>query len=121
MSKILSTSLSLLFLIAISSCGLNFSPGSGEKVGQVVEIRKQGVLCRGWAAQIIFGKIKEKGGAFGVQPFEFIVQTEELAQKVEGYVQDQAKVVIQYRMGAIDRLFCGSEEPILVSIEPQKK
>ena len=112
----------LAVIVLTGGCFLNYHPGSGEKVGQVVKVNKEGIFCQTWEAQLIRGGISDGSGAFGVQPFDFTVESDALAEKVQKYMRDQTEVVIKYRMeGLYAACRSSSSGHFLVSIEPAVK
>ena len=112
----------LLLAVAVSGCGGNTSPGTGEKIGQIVKLSKQGIFCKTYEGQLIRGGLTDGSGAFGVAPFDFTVENEEMARKVEEYMRKQTEVIIKYSMEGIYSA-CRSESSghFLLSIEPAKK
>lgn len=117
------SSLALVFTLLIAGCGRpNSSPGKGEKIGQVVKLSQQGIFCQTWEGQLIRGGMTGGSGAFGLVPFDFTVESDELAQKVQKYMQDQTEVIIKYRMEGLYS-WCRSDSygHFLNSIEPAKK
>lgn len=116
-------SIALVLILSIAGCGLpNTSPGSGEKIGQVVKLSKQGILCKTWEGQLIRGGMVGGSGAFGTIPFDFTVESDELAQKVQKYMQDQTEVIVRYQVEGF-YAWCRSDSMghFLVGIEPAKK
>lgn len=119
----------LILLIVLSvgiflsaGCSINTSPGTGEKIGQVVRLNKQGLLCKTWEGQLIRGGISDGSGAFGTVPFDFTVENDEMAKRTQEFMQNQTEVVIKYRMEGIYAI-CRSDSSghFLTSIEPAKK
>lgn len=45
-------SILVLVLFTLTSCGINTSPGNGEKIGQIVRARKTGIFCKTWGSRI---------------------------------------------------------------------
>ena len=116
----------LLLLVGMISlatgCGVNTSPGSGEKIGQIVKLSNQGMLCGTWEGQLIRGGMSGGSGSFGTVPFDFTIEDEAMAKKAQEFMQNQTEVVIKYRMEGI-YWTCRSESEghFLVSIEPAPK
>lgn len=113
----------VLFLaVVVSGCMINTSPGTGEKIGQIVKVSKQGMIEKTWEAQLIRGGMTGGSGAFGTVPFDFTIEDEALVKKAEMYMQNQTEVIIKYRMEGIYSLFrTESSGHFLVSIEPAAK
>ena len=94
-----------IFFVIVSGCGINTSPGSGEKIGQIVRINKQGMVNKTWEAQLIRGGMSGGTGSFGTVPFDFTIEDEEVAKQAQEYMQKQTEIVIKYRMEFIYSLF----------------
>jgi hypothetical protein len=117
---------SLYFLVlsaAISmGCGINSTPGSGEKVGQIVKLSKQGIISQTWEGQLIRGGMSNGSGTVGTQPFNFTIQDDITAKKVREFMENQTEVVISYNMEGVYSAFrSDSSGHFLTSIEPAKK
>lgn len=99
--------LSLLSLVLVTislfvtGCGVNFSNGSGTKVGQIVKVSKQGFMAKTWEAQLIRGGLSGGSGAFGTTPFDFTIETEEQAKQIQEYMDKQTEVIVKYRIEGI--------------------
>ena len=121
MRRALSCALVLVALGA-TGCSTNESPGTGEKIGQIVKLSKQGLLCKTWEGQIIRGGMSGGSGAFGTVPFDFTIESDEMAQKATEYMQNQTEVLINYRMELVYAL-CRSDSSghFVTSIEPAPK
>ena len=117
-------SLIVLVLVVFISVGclINPSPGTGEKIGQVVKISKQGLFCKTWEGQLIRGGMSGGSGAFGTVPFDFTIESDRMADEAQKFMQNQTEVVIEYRMEGI-YASCRSDSSghFLTSIEPAKK
>lgn len=125
------TLIEFLFVVAIigllasiagsRSCG-NIRSGAGEKIGQVVKLSKEGFMRKTWEGQLIRGGIVDGSGSIGTTPFDFTVQSDEMAKVVQGYMRDQTEVVITYRIAGLYSPFSsGSQGHFLVDIKPAKK
>ena len=111
--------LAMLSLVVLAGCGINTSPGNGEKIGQVVKLSKQGMICKTWEGQLIRGGMTSGSGAFGTVPFDFTVEDEALAREVEQYMRTQTEVTITYEMeGAYKLCRTDSGGHFLKSIRP---
>jgi hypothetical protein len=112
----------LAILVCFAGCGINFDPGNGEKIGQIVKVSHEGIYTETWEAQLIRGGLTSGSGAFGTVPFNFTIEDEALVKKVQGYMQNQTEVIIKYRIeGIYSRFRSGSQGHFLVSIEPAAK
>ena len=116
------TLLMLIAVVAISlGCGLNSSPGTGEKIGQVVKLSRQGMLNATWEGQLIRGGMSGGSGTLGTA-FDFTIEDDAMAQKAMEYMQNQTEVIIRYRMEGIYNLWrTESSGHFLTSIGPAKK
>lgn len=113
----------LVLAVFISvGCNVNLSPGTGEKIGQVVKLSQQGLFCKTWEGQLIRGGMSGGSGAFGTVPFDFTIENDEMAKKTQEFMQNQTEVVIKYRMEGL-YAWCRSESwgHFLTSIESAKK
>ncbi len=110
-----------LSLIFIVGCGINPSPGTGEKVGQIVKIANRGLIWKTFEAELIRGGMSGGSGSFGTTPFDFTIEDADMAKKAEGYMNSQTEVKIKYRMEGV--WACARSESdghFLISIEPLK-
>jgi hypothetical protein len=109
--------IALLGLLVVAGCGLNTSPGDGEKVGQIVKLSRVGMIDKTWEGQIVRGGFQGASGVNG-QAFEFTVEDEGLAKEVGALMEAQAEVKIRYRSEGIWSSFRSeSGGHFLVSIE----
>ncbi|MEI6057916.1 MAG: type II secretion system protein [bacterium] len=100
---------------------INFSHGSGEKIGQVVKFSKQGFISDTWEGQLIRGGMNGGSGSFGTVPFDFTVEGEEMAKIVKQCMHDQTEVIVVYRIEGIYSAFRSeSEGHFLATITPLK-
>lgn len=86
---------------ALTGCGLNPSPGDGEKIGQIVKVQKRGLFWKTWEAELIRGGMNGGCGSFGTTPFEFTIENDETAKAAITNMETQTEVVIKYRMEGI--------------------
>jgi hypothetical protein len=84
-------------VVFVGPCKTNFSHGTGTKVGQVVKLSKQGWLRDTWEGQIVRGGLNAGSGGFSTVPFDFTVESEDLAKRVDELMRQQTEVVISYR------------------------
>lgn len=119
---IFGTVVALVLVLALASTtGVNFNPGSGEKVGTIVKISQEGLACKTWEAQLIRGGMSNGSGSFGTQPFDFTVEDDAAAEVVRQFMEQGAEVRIHYRMEAA-WMSCNSSSGghFLTSIEPMQ-
>jgi len=105
--KIKLTMIALLGCI-LTGCGVNTNPGTGTRTGQIIMLRKEGIFCKTWEAEIIKGGMSGGSGSFGVQPFYFTLQTDDQAKQFQGYMDKQTEVEIQYHTKGIYSCFRSS-------------
>ncbi len=85
----------LVVLIALL-VGCNFpNPGKGEKVGTIIKLSHEGIMCTTGEGQLIRGGMANGSGSFGVTPFDFTV-SDELWPKAESAFNAQRPVRIHY-------------------------
>lgn len=95
----------LLFVpLVLVACGIQTSPGNGEKIGQIVRISKIGMIYKTWEAEIIRGGLSSGSGTAGTQPFYFTIESDEMANRAQQYMRDQTEVLLEYRQEGIFRL-----------------
>lgn len=105
-----------------TGCGVNTSNGKGEKIGQIVKISKQGLFNKTWEAQLIRGGMSGGNGSFGTIPFNFTIENEKDAEKVQALMENQTEVKISYRIeGIYSAMRSESQGHFLEKIEPVKK
>lgn len=112
--------LAVLSIIGLTGCGVNFSHGEGDKIGQIVKFSRQGFVVDTWEGQLIRGGLTNGSGGFGVTPFDFTVEDERLVEAVHKALENQTEVIIHYRVeGVFFSLFrTESWGRFLVSIKP---
>jgi hypothetical protein len=116
------SNLCALALFVVFGCGVNTSPGEGDKVGQIVRLQRVGMASKTWEGEIIRGGMSGGSGVIGMTPFDFTIENEELATAVRGFMDNQTEVTIHYRSeGVYSACRTESRGHFLVSIEPAKK
>jgi hypothetical protein len=86
----------LLLLPLLTGCLVMFpNPGDGEKVGTIIKLSHEGVLCKTGEGQLIRGGMANGSGAFGVTPFDFTVP-DSLWPQAEQAFTSQREVRIRY-------------------------
>ncbi len=118
-----------LFAFQAISCGVNFSNGSGRKIGQIVKLSKQGFSNKTWEGQLIRGGMSGGSGAFGAVPFNFTIEGDELAHKAQEYMDKQTEVVLDYEIEGVysacrtesDGHFARSIQPAATAVESDNK
>ena len=111
-----------LFLMLLMACVVPmltgcWDTGSGEKIGTIIKLNKQGVFYKTWEAEIIRGGINNGSGVMG-QSFHFTIENDSMAQEVERYMNAQQEVKISYNMEAATWCRSDSQSHFLSKIEP---
>jgi hypothetical protein len=98
----------------------NGSPGTGEKIGQIVKINKQGTGIKTWEAELVRGGMNGGSGAIAMTPpFDFTIEDDELAAKAEKHMREQTEVIIKYRIEMFYSAWRSESNGVfLESIEP---
>lgn len=109
----------ILLSLVVVGCGLN-TPGESDKIGQIVSVHKQGMVCTTWEASIIRGGFSQGSGVNGAA-FNFTIESDSLARVVQQYMKAGTEVEIHYRTEGIYKA-CRSDSggDFLVSIAPVK-
>lgn len=89
--------------LALSACG---DWGTGEKVGVITRLVKQGWFCPTWEAEIIRGGMNAGTGVMG-QAFHFTIENESLVPAVEAAFNSQKEVKITFHGERVT--FCRSD------------
>lgn len=111
----------IVTVLALSSCGINTSPGTGSKVGQIVKLAKVGMVSETWEAELIRGGLTNGSGAVGSAPFDFTIEGDEAAALVGKFMHDQTEVEVNYRTeGLFAATRSESNGHFLVTIAPVK-
>jgi len=97
----------LLILIACLFLSACWTTGAGEKIGSIVKIAKEGVICKTWEVQLIRGGMNGGSGSFGVTPFNFVIENEDLLKKAQDALTTGSEVIIKYHHEAVT--FCRNE------------
>ena len=112
----------LVIVCVFAFSGFNTSPGTGEKIGQLVKVGQEGMFYDTWEGQLIRGGMVDGSGSIGVKPFNFTIENEELVKLAQQYMKNQTEVVVRYRIeGWYGRSRTESEGVFLTGIEPLKK
>lgn len=82
-----------LMCFALTAC---YETEKGEKVGTIVKVASEGVLFKSNEAELIRGGMNGGSGGFGVTPFHFTIENDELLKKVQYAVTNQKEVRIVY-------------------------
>lgn len=105
--------------ILLAGCGVNTSPGEGEKIGQIVRLTKVGIARSTWEAQLLRGGMSNGSGTVGVTPFLFTIENESDVLRVQEYMRNQTEVLVRYRTEGVYSAFrTKSGGDFMTSIEP---
>jgi hypothetical protein len=95
----------LILPLILTGC---LTTGKGEKMGEVIKIAQEGIICKTWEGELIRGGLNDGSGGFGARIFPFTVENTDLLQKVQYALENNKKVKIIYHHEAIT--FCRSEQ-----------
>jgi hypothetical protein len=90
--------------------------GNGEKIGIITKLAKTGAFCKTWEGQIVRGGLSGGSGVMGA-PFDFTVESDELAKKVQDIMDKQQEVKISYHVEGATFCRSDSEDHFLTNIE----
>lgn len=90
-----------LALFVLFGCGVHTSPGSGQKVGQIVRLSKIGLLCETWEGELIRGGMTDGSGTVGTVPFHFTVENQALVEKALDCMTKQTEVVVFWQQEGV--------------------
>lgn len=97
--------ISTVIVATLAGCGFNKQPGDGTRTGQVVMLKKEGIISETWEAEIIKGGMNGGTGSFGGQPFYFTVVSEEDAKALQSAMDSQREIEIKYHSKMFYSLF----------------
>lgn len=92
-----------LMALSLTGCIEN---GTGEKIGVITKIAKQGFFCPTWEAEIIRGGFSGGSGVNGAS-FHFTVNSDAEAKLITEAMEGQKEVKIHYRSEVFT--FCRTE------------
>jgi hypothetical protein len=96
-----------LFLLAITcTLGGCIQSATGERVGTVTKLSKQGIFCPTYEAEIIKGGMAGGSGAFG-HPFDFTVEDKTLLDTINTAMAGGKEIKITFHTEEFT--FCRSE------------
>lgn len=90
--------------------------GTGEKVGQIIKLNKQGVFCQTYEAELIRGGLNNGSGASSTI-FDFTIEDEKLIPAIQDALDKQYEVKLKYRMEFATWCRSDSENHFLTGIE----
>lgn len=93
----------------------------GEKVGTVIKVAKQGVVCNTWEGELIRGGMSNGSGGFSTTPLHFTINDNGLLQKTKEALDGQYEVKVRY-VEYFGPMSCASDSSayFLTSIERLK-
>jgi len=86
----------VLLMLFAASHGKNYSPGTGERIGQIVKLNEQGLFNKTYEAELIRGGLGDGSNIIGTTSFHFTVP-DDLAEMVSVHLDKQNKVIIDYK------------------------
>ncbi len=120
-NRLISVAVATFCLLSLASCGVNTSPGNGEKVGTIVRVSKVGMANDTWEGELIRGGMSNGSGSFGAVPFHFTIEKDDMAKLAEKYMREGTEVTIKYRQeGVWSVTRSESGGTFLETIVPQK-
>lgn len=87
----------LIIALCFSLGGCGYVTGSGQKVGTVIKLAKEGVIFKTWEAEIVRGGMSNGSGGFSTTPFFFTIDDETMLQKVQAAFDSQKEIKIHYK------------------------
>lgn len=90
--------------------------GTGEKVGQIIKLNKQGVFCQTYEAELIRGGLNNGSGASSTI-FDFTIEDTALVPQIQEALDKQYEVKIHYRMENVTLCRSDSDNHFLTGIE----
>jgi predicted small secreted protein len=85
-----------IVLLLATACGINTSPGYGEKIGQIVKVSRVGMFSDTYEAEIMRGGLQGGSGTVG-QSFHFTIPSKEMADQAQKMMEGQKEVLLKYR------------------------
>lgn len=110
----------LLFLACNITCNFKV-PCSGTKIGQIVKISDEGILCTTTEAQLIRGGFTDGSGVLGGQPFDFTIRDPQLLADAKWALQSAQEVEITYEAKLISSRTNSAHGVFLTKIVPIPK
>lgn len=92
--KIIKTLIFLFLTIYLSGCGYHKS--EGEKIGSIVKLAKEGLICKTNESELIKGGMNNGSGGFGTKPFYFTIQDDSVLKIIEFALNNNKEVKIKY-------------------------
>lgn len=83
-------------LVAAALSGCTHVVTEGGKVGTVIKLAQQGVLCKTWEGEIIRGGMNGGSGAFSTTPLFFTVNDPNILRDVNSALEGQYEVKVHY-------------------------
>ena len=93
----------IIFLMILSGCYVRTDPGTGQKVGRIVKVSKQGLIFKTWEATLVRGGLNDGSGVMGMS-FDFTIEDDSLAMQAIQLMQDQSEVILHYRIEGISSI-----------------
>lgn len=106
----------LVLIMLLNGC---WETESGEKVGNVVKLGREGMFVKTNEAELIRGGMANGSGSFG-EPFDFTIENEDVLQVIQYALENNKSVKIKYhkellaffRTLTVDNSFVDSAEII---------
>lgn len=85
----------LSLCLCLTSCHIN-TPTSGQKIGRIVKLANEGMLCKTCEGELIRGGLVDGSGSMGTS-FKFTIEDVELKRVARKALLDQSEVILYYR------------------------
>ena len=90
--------------------------GTGEKIGVITKLAKNGTFCQTWEAEIVRGGLNGGSGVVG-QPFDFTIEDEQLVTQIKEALDNQKEVKIFYHSEGMTFCRSNSGDHFLTKVE----
>ena len=84
----------VIVALMCAGCGIG-TPGNSAKIGNIIKVANEGIICKTWEATMIRGGVVDGTGAFGA-PFDFTIEDKSLVPKVKEALDSGREVKIFY-------------------------
>src|SRR5690348_13417745 len=104
MKKLLTLISACILILQLSGCKVT---STGEKVGILTKVSRDGFIFSTWEAELIRGGMQGGSGSFGVKPFDFSIDDDLLIPRVKQALENQQEVKIKYHCEWISAVWRG--------------
>lgn len=107
-----------LITIFISGC---WTTQKGEKIGTLVKLAQEGIIFKTNEAELIRGGMNGGNGGFGVKPFFFTIENNDLLPTMQNALDGQKEIKIHYHTELFVLFRSDSDNNFLDSVEVMNK